>query len=65
VGRPGEPDHARGSRLTTRRRRGAIRFNKWAYMYPISRTIWKKSMQVLQTAEEPPNQGRIIFAMTG
>jgi hypothetical protein len=22
-------------------------------------------MHVLQTAEEPPNQGRIIFAMTG
>jgi hypothetical protein len=26
---------------------------------------WKKSMQVLHTAEEPPNHGRITLAMMG
>ena len=34
-----------------------------AYAYPPSRANWKKSMQVFQTADVPPNQGRIILAM--
>src|SRR6185437_9056053 len=30
-----------------------------------SSAAWKKTRQVVQTAAEPPNQGRISFAMTG
>jgi len=27
--------------------------------------LWKKTRQVVQTAAEPPNHGRICFAMIG
>jgi hypothetical protein len=29
------------------------------------RAVWKKSIAVIQTAADPPNQGRIIFAIMG
>src|SRR5437870_561241 len=29
------------------------------------RTDWKNSMQVVHTADDPPNQGRMILAMMG
>src|SRR5271169_1403706 len=46
--------------------RGAsLEWSQWAYPYPSRSTIWKNSMQVLHTAEEPPNQGRIILAIIG
>src|SRR4029434_8150161 len=35
------------------------------YAYPASNVDWKKTRHVVQTAAEPPNHGRICFAMTG
>src|SRR5271155_131251 len=41
------------------------RMETWAYAYPASSTSWKKSIAALQTAADPPNHGRMIFAMSG
>ena len=47
---------ARGARRRT---------TKSEYAYPASNAVWKKTRQVVQTAAEPPNHGRICFATTG
>src|SRR5215471_13843538 len=39
--------------------------SQWAYRYPSSRAVWKKTRQVIQTAEEPPRTGRICRAAMG
>ena len=41
------------------------RMDQWAYRYPPSSAVWKNSMAVIQTAADPPNHGRIIFAIIG
>jgi hypothetical protein len=37
----------------------------WAYKYPPKSSNWKTSMQVVQTAGLPPNQGRIVLLVSG
>jgi hypothetical protein len=43
--------------------------NRWtsasAYAYPASNAVWKNTRHVVQTAADPPNHGRICFAITG
>jgi hypothetical protein len=41
------------------------RTTKSEYAYPASKAVWKKTRHVVQTAAEPPNQGRISLATTG
>jgi hypothetical protein len=36
-----------------------------AYRYPSSKAHWKKRRHVVQTAEVPPNHGRMILAIRG
>ena len=41
------------------------RVDQCAYKYPPSRAAWKNSRQVLHTAAEPPNHGRMILPIIG
>ena len=56
---------ARSATCSMAWRRAPRRVVQSAYAYPARSTLWKKTRHVVQTAADPPNQGRICFAMMG